>query len=96
MKVAFIARSTLYKVYGGITVQVLETAKHLRKLGVDVVVHLTDEKINYDEFDLLHFFDLTRPANILYHIKKGNKPFVLSPVLIDYSEYDKQHRQGSE
>jgi glycosyltransferase involved in cell wall biosynthesis len=72
----------------------METARHLRELGVNVVVHLTDEKINYDEFDLLHFFDITRPANILYHIKKANKPFVLSPVLIDYSEYDKQHRRG--
>jgi len=94
MRIAFIARSTLYQVHGGITVQVMETARHLRELGVDVKVHLTDEKINYDEFDLLHFFDITRPANILYHIERSNKPFVLSPVLIDYSEYDKQHRRG--
>ncbi|HEY6504889.1 MAG TPA: glycosyltransferase family 4 protein [Chitinophagaceae bacterium] len=94
MKIAFIARSTLYKVHGGITVQVLETAKYLRELGADVVIRLTDEKINYAEFDLLHFFDITRPANILYHIERTNKPFVLSPVLIDYSEYDKQHRRG--
>ncbi len=94
MRIAFIARSTLYQVHGGITVQVLETAKHLRELGVEVEVHLTDERINYDEFDLLHFFDITRPANILYHMRKANKPFVLSPVLIDYSEYDRQYRRG--
>jgi len=94
MRIAFIARSTLYKVHGGITVQVLETAKHLRELGIEVVVHLADEKIDYDEFDLLHFFDITRPANILYHTRKTRKPFVLSPVLIDYSEYDKKHRRG--
>src|SRR5690349_18787921 len=94
MRIAFIARSTLYEVHGGITVQVSETARHLRELGVDVTVHLTDEKIDYDEFDLLHFFDITRPANILYHINRSGKPFVLSPVLIDYSEYDKQYRRG--
>lgn len=94
MRVAFIARSTLYKVHGGITVQVVETAKYLRALGVSVTVHLTDEKINYNDYDLFHFFDITRPANILYHIKRFKKPFVLTPVLIDYSEYDKQYRRG--
>lgn len=94
MKVAFIIRSTIYRVHGGITVHVVETAKHLEELGINVTIFLTNEKINYHEFDLLHFFDITRPANILYHIRKTNKPFVISPVLIDYSEYDKQHRQG--
>jgi glycosyltransferase involved in cell wall biosynthesis len=94
MRIAFIARSTLYEVHGGITVQVLETAKQLRETGVEVTVCLADEEINYDEFDLLHFFDITRPANILYHIGRTQKPFVLSPVLIDYSEYDKNYRRG--
>jgi glycosyltransferase involved in cell wall biosynthesis len=94
MRIAFIARSTLYRVHGGITVHVLETAKQLRKLGVDVSVILTDEKPRYSEFDLLHFFDIPRPANILHHVKRSNKPFVITPILIDYSEYDKQHRKG--
>jgi glycosyltransferase involved in cell wall biosynthesis len=94
MRIALIARSTLYTVHGGITVQVQETASHLRMLGADAHVVLTDEKIRYSDFDLLHFFDITRPANILHHIRKANKPFVLSPVLIDYSEYDRQHRHG--
>ena len=94
MKVAFIARSTLHEVHGGITVQVIETAKHLRELGVNVTVHLANEKINYNAYDLFHFFDITRPANILYHISRLKKPFVLTPILIDYSEYDKQYRQG--
>lgn len=94
MKVALISRSTLYKVSGGDTVQVLETARHLENLGVSVSVLLTDEKINYSEFDLLHFFNITRPADILYHVKKSGKPFVLSPILVEYNEYDKQHRKG--
>jgi glycosyltransferase involved in cell wall biosynthesis len=94
MRIAFITRSTLFEVHGGITVQVIETAKHLREMGVSVTVYLANEKINYNDYDLFHLFDITRPANILYHIKRANKPFVLSPVLIDYSEYDKQHRRG--
>lgn len=94
MKVALIARSTLFTVHGGSTVQVLKTAKYLRELGVDANIHLTSDKINYDSYDLFHFFDLTRPANIVYHLKKIKRPFALTPILIDYSEYDRLHRNG--
>jgi glycosyltransferase involved in cell wall biosynthesis len=94
MRVAYITRSTLYKVHGGITVHVLETAKQLSKLGIEVSVIPTHESIDYNDFDLLHFFDIPRPANILHHIKRSNKPYVITPILIDYSEYDQQHRTG--
>lgn len=94
MKIAFITRSTLYKVHGGDTIQILETAEELRNLGIKVSIFLSHEKINYEEFDLLHFFNLIRPANIMYHIKKTNKPFVISPILVDYTEYDKNYRKG--
>jgi glycosyltransferase involved in cell wall biosynthesis len=94
MKIAFIARATLYKFPGGITIHVTETAKHLRKLGVQVTIHPADDDIRYKDYDLLHFFDIIRPANILHHIKKSSKPFVITPILIDYSEYDKIHRKG--
>jgi glycosyltransferase involved in cell wall biosynthesis len=94
MKIAFITRSTLYKVHGGDTIQILETAEELRKLGIKVSIFLSHEKINYEDFDLLHFFNLIRPANILYHISKTNKPFVVSPILVDYTEYDRNHRKG--
>lgn len=94
IKVAMIVRSTLYKVRGGDTVQVVETAKHLREIGVEVDIKLTDEKIIYQQYDLLHFFNIIRPADIIYHIKKSEKPFVLSPILLDYTEFDKHHRKG--
>lgn len=94
MKVALITRSTLYTVPGGDTIQVLETAKHLEILGISASVILSHEKINYSEFDLLHFFNITRPADILFHVNKSKTPFVLSPILIDYSEYDKSYRNG--
>src|SRR5690348_13642118 len=94
MKVAFITRSTLYKVFGGDTVQIFETAKQLQQLDIHAEIFLSHEKIPYEEFDLLHFFNLIRPADILFHVKKTNKPFVITPILVDYSEYDKKHRKG--
>lgn len=94
MKVVFIVRSTLFTAKGGDSVQISATARHLAGLGVSVDIKLTNEAIDYSRYDLLHFFNITRPADILYHISKSRKPFVLSPILVDYSEYDKYHRKG--
>ena len=94
MRIAFVTRSTLYTVPGGDTVQVIQTAKHLRELGVGVDIRLTNGKIDYDNYDLFHFFNITRPSDILFHITRMNRPFVLSPILVDYSEYDRHYRKG--
>ncbi|KAI9428489.1 hypothetical protein F5148DRAFT_1296827 [Russula earlei] len=92
--VALIARSTLYEVPGGDTVQILQTAAHLRDMGIKATVKLTNEKIDYEAYTILHFFNITRPADILIHIQKSKTPFVITPILIDYSEYDKYIRGG--
>jgi len=94
MKVAFITRSTLYTVPGGDTVQVVQTARHLAAMGVDTEILLSNEAIAYDQYDLLHFFNIIRPADILYHSKKAKRPFVVSTILCSYAEYDKHHRKG--
>ncbi|HMK27967.1 MAG TPA: glycosyltransferase family 4 protein [Chitinophagaceae bacterium] len=94
MKVAFITRSTLDTAPGGDTIQIKQTAKQLRSLGAEVDILPTTLKIDYGQYDLLHFFNIVRPADILYHITKSKKPFVLSPIFIDYSEYDRHHRKG--
>ena len=94
MKVAFITRSTLYSAPGGDTVQVVQTAAHLTGLGVSVQILLSNQRIAYADFDLLHFFNLTRPADILFHSRKAKKPFVVSTILCSYTEYDKNHRKG--
>jgi glycosyltransferase involved in cell wall biosynthesis len=94
MKVAIIARSTFFSVPGGDTVQAVQTASELGKLGIDAEVRLANERIAYEEYDLLHFFNIIRPADILYHSKKAGKPFVVSTILCNYSEYDKFHRKG--
>jgi glycosyltransferase involved in cell wall biosynthesis len=94
MRVALITRSTLYTVRGGDTVQVVQTAQQLTELGVDVTILLSNEQIDYEQYNLLHFFNITRPADILYHGKKSGKPYVVSTILCNYSEYDKHHRKG--
>jgi glycosyltransferase involved in cell wall biosynthesis len=94
MKVAFITRSTLYTVPGGDTVQVLETARQLEGMGVVAEIKLADEAVDYTQYDLLHFFNLTRPADILFHSQRAHKPFVVSTILCNYGEYDKHHRKG--
>ncbi len=94
MKILFLARSTLYTVFGGDTVQVESTAKYLRKKGLEVDIKLSGEHIDYTPYDLLHFFNIIRPADILGHISKTKKPFVVSTIFVDYSEYEKNHRTG--
>lgn len=93
-KVAFITRSTLYNTPGGDTVQIVQTAKQLAELGIDCEILLSNQTIDYQQYQLLHFFNITRPADILYHCEKSQKPFVVSTILVDYSEYDKHHRKG--
>lgn len=96
MKVAFISRATLYSTPGGDTKQVDMTAHYLRQLGVDVDILLTNERnIDYTQYDLLHFFNIIRPADILYHIFHSSKPYVVSTIFLDYGEFEKKTRGGA-
>jgi glycosyltransferase involved in cell wall biosynthesis len=94
VKVLFISRATIFKDKGGDTVQLVNTANYLRKLGVEVDIKLCDENIDYATYDLLHFFNIIRPADILLHIEKSRKSFVVSTIFVDYSEYEKKERKG--
>ena len=94
MKVLFISRATLFKDSGGDTVQLKNTEAYLRKLGVEIDVSLSKKKMDYSQYDLLHFFNIGRPADILYHIEKSEKPFVVSTIYVDYSEFEKKQRTG--
>lgn len=93
MRVAMISRDTLFTGPGGDTVQMKQTAAELNKLGVEVDILLTSDPIDYSQYDLLHFFNIIRVSAILPHLKKSGKPFVLSPIFVDYSEYDKLLRK---
>jgi glycosyltransferase involved in cell wall biosynthesis len=84
----------MYTVPGGDTVQAVQTALALASIGVEADILLSNQTIVYDKYDLLHFFNITRPADILYHSQRTKKPFVVSTIMCDYSEYDKNHRKG--
>lgn len=94
MKVLYLVRASLFKNSGGDTIQILKTTEHLRKLGVETDIKLTSEKIDYSGYDLLHFFNLIRPADILRHAERCSLPYVVSPVFVEYMESDLQTRMG--
>ena len=91
MKVLMLARPDLFTVQGGDTIQIIETAAAIRLMGVEVNIN-TFTKINYEEYDLLHFFNIIDPEDILGHVYKSKLPYVISPIYVDYREYDKYHR----
>jgi glycosyltransferase involved in cell wall biosynthesis len=89
MKVLMIARKTLNTSPGGDTIQINSTAEYLRHLGVEVDICIEDTTIDYSMYDIMHFFNIIRPDDILPHILKSNLPFVVSTIFVDYSEYEK-------
>lgn len=95
MKILFISRATLYEDKGGDTIQIMNTARHLEQLGAEVIIRLCNETIDYSKFDLIHFFNIIRPADILLHMERSGKPFVVSTIYVDYSEYEKNERKGA-
>jgi glycosyltransferase involved in cell wall biosynthesis len=92
ISVLVLSRASLFDVPGGDTIQVIETCNHLRKLGVLVDVKLASEQIDYSRYDLIHFFNIIRPGDILLHIRKSNLPFVVSTIFVDYSATDRISR----
>ncbi len=90
------SRISLFSVPGGDTIQILETKGSLKKLGIEVNIS-TELEPNVDGYDLVHLFNLIRPQEIYLqarNAKKHNKKVVLSPIYIDYTEYDKKGRDG--
>lgn len=94
MKVLMIARKTMLSSPGGDTVQILSTAKYLRLLNVQVDVVTAGSDISFEGYDLIHFFNIIRPDDILPYISKSNLPFVVSTIFVDYNEYEKKNRKG--
>jgi glycosyltransferase involved in cell wall biosynthesis len=94
MKVLMIGRNTLFSTPGGDTIQIKMTAAHLQKLGVSVDVQASGEPMKHNEYDLLHFFNIIRPDDILQYVTKGTTPFVVSTIFVDYSEYELNNRKG--
>lgn len=89
MRILMIARKTLNSSPGGDTIQINSTAKYLRELGIAVDVIVDDAIVDYSKYDLMHFFNIIRPDDVLPHLKKTSLPFVVSTIFVDYSDYEK-------
>ncbi len=88
LRVLFIARSTYDTVRGGDTLQMVCTARELERLGVSAEIRKSSDRIDYGRYDLVHLFNLIRPADHLKHIEKSGLPCVLSTIYLDYSAFD--------
>lgn len=93
MKVLIITRSNLYRSPGGDTIQIDMTSKYLRLAGISVDICFADSSPLYHNYDLIHFFNIIRPDDILPHIRH-DIPFVVSSIFVDYAEYEKINRKG--
>jgi len=91
MKVLMIARKTLNTAPGGDTIQVNSTAQYLRDLNVEVDVYIGQGILDYSNYDLIHFFNIIRPDDILPHIN-SQLPYVVSTIFVDYSEYENKRK----
>ncbi len=99
MRVLFQGRTELLNRGGGDKVQIENTAQELRLLGVDVDI---SNKIpnSYNEYDLVHVFQLDwTPESYFYAkaAKKHNKPLVLSPIhhsLGEVKRFDDEYAFG--
>lgn len=90
MNVALIIRANAQTSLGGDWVQLVSTAKYLRRLDVNIDIKSSGESIDYERYELLHFFNLIRPDDILKHTRKTSKPFVVSSIYVDYAEHNRK------
>ena len=96
LKVLFVTRPTVFTGPGGDTIQLLKTKEYLEALGVEVDISGT-EISSFESYDIIHFFNLRSPQDILLHVrnaKLANKPMVLSTIWGSYYECDQKARKG--
>ncbi|MBT8256513.1 MAG: glycosyltransferase family 4 protein [Bacteroidia bacterium] len=92
LRILMLSRATLFSHPGGDTIQIRKTAEYLNKLqGIEVSVKTVNENIDYSQFDLLHLFNVSRPADLLGVIKRSGLPYVISTIFVDFSEAEKNH-----
>lgn len=88
MKVLMQGRFNLLSTYGGDRIQIENTAKELKKLGVDVDI-IDDYAKDFSSYDLVHIFQLDWTPETHFFIKQAKeagKPVVFSPIHHDVEE----------
>lgn len=96
MKVLMQSRVSIFSSPGGDTIQILKTKEYLEKSGVHVDIS-TELEPDVSMYDIVHIFNVTRPQEAYLqarNAKSQKKKVVLSPIYVDYSEYEKVDRPG--
>lgn len=91
MKVLMLGRHHLLEQGGGDKIQIENTCKELRKMGVEVEIK-TNSNFNPAEYDLVHIFQLDWTPETYFYSKKVakfGKPLVLSPIHHNIEEVKK-------
>jgi len=95
MNVLLQGRRDLIDVYGGDSTQILRTKEYLEKLGVraDISTSLYPDTGIYD---IVHIFNspFLDTCRMVKNAKEQGNKIVYSPVYLDYSEYDRNGRDG--
>lgn len=96
MRVLFVTRPTVFSGPGGDTVQLEKTKQYLEKLGLRVDIAASIEP-NLSGYDLVHFFNLRNPQDLIYNVRRVKKkgiPSALSTIWGSYIECDRKMRVG--
>lgn len=84
MKILLINRENMLSKFGGDSIKTLKTKEYLEKNGIKVDLMLGDKKeINFNEYDLIHIFNLQNiklTPLIIKKAQKANKPIILSTI----------------
>ncbi|SHI74600.1 glycosyltransferase [Clostridium intestinale] len=90
MKVLIVNRLDAFENFGGDTMQMIETEKELKKIGIDVEVSLGSQTLEkYNEYDVIHFFNIQTEKftyNEILKAKKLKKKIAVSPIWWNYEE----------
>lgn len=85
MKIAFVARATLFIQPGGDTQQVEQSAAELFHLGIEVDIITKERNVDLSKYDLVHFFNVGRPADLLRHRNWDSPPLFISTIWVEYN-----------
>lgn len=92
MRIALLSRSTLFTQPGGDTVQLKRNAEELQRLGVEAVYVPAGSPPPFQP-DVVHFYNLGRPADYFKTPGISGIPLVISSIYARYAEAD-QRRPG--
>lgn len=87
IKVLFVSRPNLHSQSGGDSLHLDQNRLYLKRL--DVRSDLWDGSQDPKDYDLIHFYGLSRPATLL-PLLQSKVPIVVSSIYVDYSKADRE------